>query len=65
MTNIFFNPDNFLQLCAQGAITNLLNMLKCFTEELDFIWNLANSDNEVLEKRLCEPVPKKYGIHRM
>ena len=60
VTNIFFNPDNFSKQCAQGAIVNLLNMLKCSTEELDLFWNLANSDDKVLEKQLCEQVPKKY-----
>ena len=49
-TNIFFNTDNFSKQCAQGAIANLLHMLKCSTEELDLFWNLANSDDEVLEK---------------
>ena len=50
VTNIFFNPDNFSKQCAQGAIVNLLNMLKCSTEELDLFWNLANSDDEIIEK---------------
>jgi hypothetical protein len=63
--NIFFNPDNFSKQCAQGAIANLLHMLKCSTEELDLFWNLACSDDEILVKQLCEPVPKKYNIHRM
>jgi hypothetical protein len=63
--NIFFNPDNFSKQCAQGVIANLLHMLKCSTEELDLFWNLARSDDKILEIRLCEPVPKKYRIHRM
>ena len=50
VTNIFFNTDNFSKQCAQSAIANLLNMLKCSTEELDLSWNLANSDDKVLEK---------------
>ena len=62
ITNIFFNTDNFSKQCAQGAIANLLHMLKCSTEELDLFWNLANSDDKILEKRLCEPVPKKDKI---
>jgi hypothetical protein len=33
--NIFFNPDNFSKQCTQGALANLLHMLKCSTEELD------------------------------
>ena len=59
ITNIFFNTDNFSKQCAQGAIANLLHMLKCSTEELDLFWNLAHSDEEFLEKRRCDPVPKK------
>ena len=59
VTNIFFNTDNFSKQCAQGAIANLLNMLKCSKEELELFWNLANSDEEVLEKQLCEQVSKK------
>ena len=43
ITNIFFNTDNFSKQCAQGAIANLLHMLKCSTEELDLFWNLAPS----------------------
>ena len=62
--NIFFNTDNFSKQCAQGAIANLLHMLKCSTEELVLFWNLAHSDDKILEKRLCESVPKKYGIHQ-
>jgi hypothetical protein len=63
--NIFFNPDNLSKQCAQGALANLLHMLKCSTEELDLFWNLACSDDVILEQRLCEPVPKKYEIHLM
>ena len=63
--NIFFNTDNFSKQCAQGAIANLLHLLKCSTEELDFFWNLAHSDDKILEKRLGEPVPKKYEILSM
>ena len=65
ITNIFFNTDNFSKQCAQGAIANLLHLLKCSTEELDFFWNLAHSDDKILEKRLGEPVPKKYEILSM
>jgi hypothetical protein len=65
LKNIFFNPDNFSKQCAQGAIANLLHMLKCSTEELDLCWNLAHSDDKILEKQLCEPVPKKNKIHQM
>jgi hypothetical protein len=56
---IFFNPDNFSKQCAQGALANLLHILKCSTEELDLFRNLARSDDVIIEKRLCEPVPKK------
>ncbi len=62
--NIFFNPDNFSKQCAQGAFANLLHMLKCSTEKLDLFWNLR-SDDVILEKQLCKPVPKKYEIHMM
>ncbi len=57
--NIFFNPDNISKQCAQAVIANLFYMLKCSTEELDLFWNLANSDDKVLEKQLCEQVTKK------
>ncbi len=60
VTNIFFNQYNLSKQCAQGAIANLLNMLKCSTEELDLFWNLANSDDKVIEKQLCKHVPKNY-----
>ena len=56
--NIFFNPDNLSKQCAQGAVANLLNMLQCSKEELDLFWHLANSDVDVLEKELCQQVPK-------
>ncbi len=57
--HIFFNPDNFSRQCAQGSLANLLHMLKCSKEELDLFWNLACSDNVILEERLGEPAPKK------
>jgi hypothetical protein len=57
--NIYFNPDNFSKQCAQGAIANLLNMLQCSKEQLDLFWDLANSVVDVLEKQLCQKVPKK------
>jgi hypothetical protein len=56
--NIFFNPDNLSKQCAQGAVANLLNMLQCSKEELDLFWHLANSNVDVLEKQLCQQVPK-------
>jgi hypothetical protein len=59
--NVFFNPDNFSKQCAQGSLANLLHVLKCFKEELDLFWNLACSDNVILEKRLGEPAPKKVS----
>jgi hypothetical protein len=47
--NIFFNPDKSSKQCAQGALANLLHMLKCSTDELDLFWNLACSDDVILE----------------
>ncbi len=60
--NIFFNPDNVLKQCAQGSIANLLHMLKCSQEELDLFWQLAHSDNVILEKQFGECTPKKLMI---
>ena len=58
LTNLFFNADNSSKQCAQGAVANLLNMLQCSKEDLDLFWHLANSDVDVLEKQLCQQVPK-------
>ena len=58
--NIFFNPDNFSKQCAQGALANLLHMLKCSTDELDLFWNLACSDDVILEKRLGSKKSTKF-----
>jgi hypothetical protein len=34
-------------------------MLQCSKEELDLFWHLANSDEDVLDKQLCQQVPNK------
>ena len=65
ITNIFFNTDNSSKQCAQGVIANLLDMLKYSTEELDLFWNLANSDDKILENDFVNLFQKKYVIQLM
>jgi hypothetical protein len=36
MENRFYSEDNLSKLCAERAVRNLMNMLYCFRDELDF-----------------------------
>jgi hypothetical protein len=41
MENRFYSEDNLSKLCAEGAVRNLMNMLHCLRDELDFFWEMA------------------------
>jgi hypothetical protein len=36
MENRFYSEDNLSKLCAKGAVRNLMNMLHCSRDELDY-----------------------------
>jgi hypothetical protein len=47
------------KLCAEGAIQNILNMLRFSPEDMNIFWELATSDLITLMKSLNESfVPK-------
>ncbi len=41
MENRFYSEDNLSELCAEGAVRNLMNMLHRSRDELDSIWQMA------------------------
>jgi hypothetical protein len=60
---MFFSDEKLSNLCAKGAIQNLLNMLHFSPEDMIFFWELATSDLFTLMKSLNESfVPK--AVHQ-
>ncbi len=49
---MFYSKENLSELCAEGAICNLMNMLHFLTEDMNIIWELATSDLLTLMKTL-------------
>jgi hypothetical protein len=41
LKNRFYSDDNLSQLCAEGAVRNLMNMLHCLRAELDSFGEMA------------------------
>ncbi len=57
--NMFFSNENLSKLCAEGAIQNLLSMLRFLREDMNIFWQLATSDMLTLMKSMNESyVPK-------
>ncbi len=56
---MFFSDENLSKLCAEGAIQNLLNMLRFSQEYMDIFWELATSDLFTLMKSLNESFVSK------
>jgi hypothetical protein len=54
MKNMFFTNENSSNLCAEGAIQNLLNMLHFLPKDMNIFWELATSDFITLMKSLNE-----------
>jgi hypothetical protein len=59
MKNLFFSDEYLSNLCAEGAIQNLLSMLHFLTEDMNIFWELTTSDLLALMKSLNQSyVPK-------
>ncbi len=57
--NMFFSDENLSNLCAKGAIQNLLHMLHFLQEDMNIFGELATSDLFALMETLNETkVPK-------
>jgi hypothetical protein len=41
MENRFYSEDNLSNLCAEGAVRNLMNMLHCSRDKLNTFWKMA------------------------
>jgi hypothetical protein len=54
MKNMSFSNEHLSQLCAEGAIQNLLNMLHFLPEDMNIFSKLATSDLLTLMKSLNE-----------
>jgi hypothetical protein len=61
MKNMFHSDENWLKLCAKGAIQNLLHMLHFLQEYMNIFWELVTSDLFALMNSLNEEfVPKLF-----
>ena len=59
MKNLFFSDEYLSNLCAEGAIQNLLSMLHFLTEDMNIFWESATSDLLTLMKLLNESYVSK------
>jgi hypothetical protein len=56
--NEFFSSDNNSKLCAEGALKNLLYMLKINAQDIEVFWMLVTSPLSTISNSLQEDVPK-------
>jgi hypothetical protein len=57
-SNKFFSSDNNSKLCAEGALKNLLYMLKMNLQDIKEFWTLVTSLLSTISDSLQEDVPK-------
>jgi hypothetical protein len=58
MSNKFFSSDNNFKLCAEGALKNLLYMLKMNAQDIEEFWMLVTSPLSTISDSLLEDIPK-------
>ena len=64
MLNMFYSRENLSQLCAEGAIRNLMNFLHCSPADLTSFWNLATSPLHSIQNSLNEvQVPRAVMLN--
>jgi hypothetical protein len=58
--NKFYSYNNFSKLCAEGAIVNLMNVLKCSEDNMKVFWSIVcnHSMKSVCAKLDETSVPK-------
>ena len=61
--NKFHSLDNFLKLCAEGAIRNLMHMLHHSNDDLNSFWDLATTSLQSLQHSLNECTIPASVIH--
>jgi len=54
----FYSSENATKLCAEGALKNLLHMLKMEKRDIDLFWGLATSPLAVISDTLKSNIPK-------
>jgi len=54
----FYSSENASKLCAEGALKNLLHMLKMEKRDIDLFWGLATSPLAVISDTLKSNIPK-------
>jgi hypothetical protein len=57
-SNKFFSSDNNSKLCAEGALKNLLYMLKMNAQDIEEFWTLVTLPLSTISDSLQEDVPK-------
>jgi hypothetical protein len=57
-SNKFFSSDNNSKLCAEGALKNLLYMLKINAQDIEVFWTLVPSPLSTMSDSLQEDIPK-------
>ncbi len=57
-SNKFFSSDNNSKLCAEGALKNLLYMLKMNAQDIEEFWTLVMSPLSTISDSLQEDIPK-------
>jgi hypothetical protein len=57
--NMFYSENNSSKLCAEGAITNLMNILHCPQNEMNLFWDIVQSPLHLILQTLGETlIPK-------
>jgi hypothetical protein len=57
-TNMFFSGENNSKLCAEGAVKNLLYILKFSTQQIEDFWNLVTSPLSSISDYFQEDIPR-------
>ncbi len=57
-SNKFLSSANNSKLCAEGALKNLLYMLKINAQDIEIFWTLVTSPLSTISDSLREEVPK-------
>ncbi len=58
MSNKFFSSDNNSKLCAEGALKNILYMLKMNAQDIKEFWTLVTLPLSTISDSLQEELPK-------
>ncbi len=57
--NMFYSEKNSSKLCAEGAVGNLMNVLRCPEDEVKQLWDIVQSPVHLILQTLSESsVPK-------